>query len=64
MSNSLGARLVDAAERHAERLALVCDDERLTYGQLFERSRRVASTLVTIRSEVGPGAVFGARGVG
>src|SRR5215469_8272819 len=53
MSLSLAAILAEAAQRHAARTAIVFEDERIAYRDLWEQARRYAAVLA--REGIGPG---------
>ncbi len=43
---TLGALLTDNAQRHPDRIAIVCDGRRVTYRELDLLSNRLANTLI------------------
>jgi long-chain acyl-CoA synthetase len=43
---TLGSLLTDNAQRHPDRIAIVCDGRRVTYGELDLLSNRLANTLI------------------
>jgi long-chain acyl-CoA synthetase len=45
--------LENSAERFADKTALICDDQRLTYAQIEERANQVANALITLGVERG-----------
>ncbi|MGZ3561982.1 MAG: long-chain-fatty-acid--CoA ligase [Vulcanimicrobiaceae bacterium] len=53
MSLSLASILGESAWRHADRTALVCGPERITYAALWEQARRYAAALRSLG--IGPG---------
>jgi 2,3-dihydroxybenzoate-AMP ligase len=46
LGTPLGDLLHDSCERHADRVAVVCDDERMTYAQLSRRANQLAGGLL------------------
>ncbi len=46
LATTLGALLTDNARRHPDRIAIVCDGRRVTYGALDVLSNRLANTLI------------------
>lgn len=51
--NALSANLIASKDRHADRIALRCDDIELTYAELDAAASRVATLLE--RAGIGPG---------
>jgi 2,3-dihydroxybenzoate-AMP ligase len=48
LGTPLGDLLHDSCERHADRVAVVCDDERMTYAELSRRADRLAGGLLRL----------------
>nr|BAI63284.1 putative peptide arylation enzyme [Streptomyces sp. SNA15896] len=46
LGRPLGDLLLESCERHADRVAVVCDEERLTYAELARRADRLARGLL------------------
>ena len=43
---NLGIMLADCARRYPDRIAVICDDRRITFGELGERAKRLANALL------------------